>query len=77
MKAQKNTSQKKKTGAESKLPAGTPKQKRALLSEYDYRIGLTATPERMFDEYRKAVGAGRRIPTQMSGLRTSVEIEHY
>ena len=28
----------------------TAKQKRALLDEYDYRIGLTATPERMFDE---------------------------
>lgn len=27
----------------------TPKQKKALLSEYEYRIGLTATPERMFD----------------------------
>ena len=29
---------------------GSPKQKKALLPIYDYRIGLSATPERMFDE---------------------------
>lgn len=29
---------------------GAAKQRNALLSEYDYRIGLSATPERMFDE---------------------------
>ena len=26
------------------------KARNALLPEYDYRIGLSATPERMFDE---------------------------
>jgi len=30
--------------------AGAAKQRNALLSEYEYRIGLSATPERMFDE---------------------------
>ena len=30
--------------------AGAAKQRNALLTEYDYRIGLSATPERMFDE---------------------------
>ena len=29
---------------------GSAKQRDALLPEYDYRIGLSATPERMFDE---------------------------
>ncbi|MGI6730305.1 MAG: DEAD/DEAH box helicase family protein [Anaerovoracaceae bacterium] len=29
---------------------GAAKQRNALLPEYDYRIGLSATPERMFDE---------------------------
>lgn len=29
---------------------GSAKQRNALLPEYDYRIGLSATPERMFDE---------------------------
>lgn len=29
---------------------GAAKQRKALLSGYDYRIGLTATPERLFDE---------------------------
>lgn len=29
---------------------GSTKQRNALLPEYDYRIGLSATPERMFDE---------------------------
>ena len=29
---------------------GSEKQKNALLEEYDFRIGLSATPERMFDE---------------------------
>ena len=29
---------------------GSAKQRDALLQEYDYRIGLSATPERMFDE---------------------------
>ena len=29
----------------------TKTQKRALLDEYEYRVGLSATPERMFDEY--------------------------
>lgn len=29
---------------------GAPQMKNALLDEYDYRIGLSATPERMFDE---------------------------
>lgn len=29
---------------------GSDHQKEALLNEYDYRIGLSATPERMFDE---------------------------
>lgn len=29
---------------------GSQKQKKALLPEYEYRIGLSATPERMFDE---------------------------
>lgn len=51
MKAQKNTSQKKKTGAESKLPAGTPKQKRAETEEYTIR-GTTdpAVPNRAHTE---------------------------
>ena len=30
--------------------AGAAKQRNALLPEYEYRIGLSATPERMFDE---------------------------
>ena len=30
--------------------AGSDKQRNALLPEYEYRIGLSATPERMFDE---------------------------
>lgn len=30
--------------------AGSAKQRDALLEEYEYRIGLSATPERMFDE---------------------------
>lgn len=29
---------------------GSAKQRKALLPEYEYRIGLSATPERMFDE---------------------------
>ncbi len=29
---------------------GSKKRRRALLDEYDYRIGLSATPQRMFDE---------------------------
>lgn len=29
---------------------GSSQQRRAMLDEYDYRIGLSATPERMFDE---------------------------
>lgn len=30
---------------------GSPKQKKALIEDYDYRLGLSATPERMFDDY--------------------------
>ena len=30
--------------------AGAAKQRKAMLPEYEYRIGLSATPERMFDE---------------------------
>lgn len=29
---------------------GSAKQRKALLPEYDYRIGLSATPQRMFDD---------------------------
>jgi superfamily II DNA or RNA helicase len=29
---------------------GSAQQKEALRPEYEYRVGLSATPERMFDE---------------------------
>lgn len=37
---------------------GSVQQRKAMLDEYDYRIGLSATPERMFDE-----GGTRQIRT--------------